>query len=84
MVSIPSFELFEEQDEAYRNEVLPPEITVRVAVEAGVRQGWDRYLGFGGAFVGMNRFGASAPFDRILQELGITPERVADEAKKLL
>ena len=82
VVSMPSFELFEEQDEAYRDEVLPPEVTARVAVEAGVRQGWDRYLGLGGAFVGMNRFGASAPFDRILQELGITAERVVAEAKK--
>ncbi len=84
VVSMPSFELFEEQDEAYCNEVLPPEVTARVAVEAGVRQGWDRYLGLGGAFVGMAGFGASAPFDRLLKEFGITPERVASEAKKLV
>jgi len=84
VVSMPSFELFEEQDEAYRNKVLPPKVAARVAVEAGVRQGWDRYIGAGGAFVGMDRFGASAPFDRILQELGITPERVAAEARKLV
>ena len=84
VVSMPSFELFEEQDEAYRNEVLPPEITARVAVEAGVRQGWDRYLGASGAFVGLDRFGASAPFEKILQELGLTPKRVAAEAKRLV
>ncbi len=84
VVSMPSFELFQEQDEAYRNDVLPPEVTARVAVEAGVRQGWDRYLGLDGTFVGMDRFGTSAPFKKILQELGITAERVADEARKLV
>ncbi|MCH7753289.1 MAG: transketolase [Planctomycetes bacterium] len=84
VVSMPSFELFQQQDEAYRNDVLPPEVTARVAVEAGVRQGWDRYLGLDGAFVGLDRFGASAPFKKILQELGITAERVAAEAKKLV
>jgi len=84
VVSMPSFELFQQQDEAYRNDVLPPEVTARVAVEAGVRQGWDRYLGLDGTFVGMDRFGASAPFKKILQELGITAERVAAEAKKLV
>lgn len=84
VVSMPSFELFEEENEAYRNEVLPPGVTARVAVEAGVRQGWDRYLGTGGTFVGLDRFGASAPFKTIYQEFGITPQRVADEAKKLI
>ena len=84
VVSMPSFELFEEQNEKYRNEVLPPEVTARVAVETGVRQGWDCYLGNRGAFVGLDCFGASAPFDKILQELGITPQRVVAEAKRLL
>jgi transketolase len=84
VVSMPSFELFEEQDQAYRDEVLPPGVTARVAVEAGVRQGWDRYLGSHGAFVGLDRFGASAPFKRIYEELGITAKRVAAEAKRLI
>jgi transketolase len=84
VVSMPSFELFEEENQAYRNEVLPPSVTARVAVEAGVQQGWDRYLGTDGVFVGLDRFGASAPFKRIYQELGITAERVAAEAKKLV
>jgi transketolase len=84
VVSMPSFELFEEENQAYRNEVLPPSVTARVAVEAGVQQGWDRYLGTDGVFVGLDRFGASAPFQRIYQELGITAERVAAEAKKLV
>jgi transketolase len=84
VVSMPSFELFEQQDQAYRDQVLPPAVTARVAVEAGVRQGWDHYLGSSGTFVGLDRFGASAPFKKIYQELGITPQRVAAEAKKLL
>ena len=85
VVSMTSFELFEEQDQAYRDEVLPPGITARVAVEAGCRQGWDRYLGPLGTFIGVEgRFGASAPAETVFQELGITAENVAKAAKALV
>ena len=89
VVSMPCMELFAAQDDAWRRRVLPPG-SVRVAVEAGVRQGWDRWLlGQGGretksAFVGMTRFGASAPMERLYQEFGITAENVAAQAKALL
>jgi len=81
VVSMPSWELFDEQDEAYRNEVLPPKVTARVAVEAGVVQGWERYLGSRGIFVGMDSFGASAPYKEAYEGFGITAEAVADAAR---
>lgn len=84
LVSMPSFEWFEQQDETYRREVLPPEITPRVAVEAGVRQGWERWLGPRGRFVGMDHFGASAPAEVLYEKFGLTPERVASEAQAAL
>jgi transketolase len=89
VVSMPSMELFAEQDEAYRKRVLPAG-PVRVAVEAGVRQGWDRWLlGERGreakaAFVGLASFGASAPYDRLYREFGITAEAVARAAQAML
>ncbi|NOY29133.1 MAG: transketolase [Planctomycetes bacterium] len=84
VVSMPSFELFEDQTEAYRKEVLPTEIGPRVAIEAGIRQGWDRYLGDRGAFVGMDGFGLSAPFQKIYKEFGFTAENVAATAKRMI
>ena len=84
VVSMPSFELFEEQSQEYRDQVLPPQVTARVAVEAGIRQGWDRYLGSTGAFVGMDSFGVSAPFSKIYQEFGFTTENVVAQAKQQL
>ena len=89
VVSMPCMELFAEADDAWRKRVLPAG-AVRVAVEAGVRQGWDRWLlgerGRDGksAFVGMTSFGASAPMERLYQEFGITAEVVAEKAKALL
>ncbi|RBP93673.1 transketolase [Rhodobacter sp. 140A] len=89
VVSMPCMELFAAQDEAYRRKILPPG-AVRVAVEAAVRQPWDRWLmGERGAekkagFVGMTGFGASAPADRLYQEFGITAEAVAEKVKSLL
>ncbi|MGL6211125.1 MAG: transketolase [Paracoccaceae bacterium] len=89
VVSMPCWELFQEQDAAYRRRVLPPG-PVRVAIEAGVRFGWDRWLfGEGGrreksAFVGMHGFGASAPIDRLYREFGITAEAAVEKAKALL
>lgn len=84
VVSMPSFELFEDQPQSYRDEVLPPAVTARVGIEAGIRQGWDRYLGTHGTFVGMTGFGASAPFDKIYAEFGFTTENVIAQAKKSL
>lgn len=81
VVSMPCWLWFDEQDQAYRDSVLPPSVTARVAVEAGIRQGWDRYIGSAGRFVGMSSFGASAPFEELYAKFGITPENVAAEAK---
>ena len=83
VVSMPSFELFNGQDEAYQEKTLGPD-TVRIAVEAGVRQGWDRYLGIRGGFVGMSSFGASGPYEQLYKHFGITPEAVAAAAKQRL
>jgi len=84
VVSMPCWELFEEQDRAYREQVLPAGVVARVAVEAGIRQGWDRYLGSEGRFVGMTGFGASAPADELYEHFGITDENVVKEARELL
>jgi transketolase len=78
VVSLPCWELFEQQGRAYRDEVLPPAVTARVSVEAGVTLGWRRWVGDGGDMIGIdNRFGASAPYQTILRELGFTAENVA-------
>jgi transketolase len=84
VVSFLSWERFEEQPGEYRRLVLPPSVRARVSVEAAATFGWERYVGDGGASVGIDRFGASAPGGRIFQELGITPENVAARAKALL
>jgi transketolase len=84
VVSLPSWELFEEQSQEYRDSVLPPAVTKRVAVEAGIRLGWERYTTTGGKFVGVDKFGASAPYERILKEYGLTVEHVLEAAKSLL
>lgn len=84
VVSMPCCELFEEQPESYRKEVLPPEVTVRLAVEAGVGQGWDRYVGLKGDVVCLDRFGGSAPGDVALRELGFNVENVLKRARALL
>jgi len=84
VVSMPSLELFEDQPQAYRDEVLPPGIVARVAIEAGIRQPWDRYLGTHGTFIGINDFGTSAPFEKIYEELGITSANMVAEAKRLV
>lgn len=81
VVSMPSCELFDEQDKAYRESVLPANVTGRVAVEAGVRQSWDKYLGPTGRFVGMTSFGASGPYQQLYQKFGITVENVISEAR---
>jgi transketolase len=82
VVSMPCWELFEEQDEAYRKAVLGS--APRVAVEAAARLGWDRWLGARSAFIGMSGFGASAPIEALYPHFGITAEKVAEAAKSLL
>ena len=81
VVSMPSWELFEQQDQAYQDEVLPPGVTGRVAVEQGSVIGWDRYVGRGGAIIGMHTFGASAPAAALATKFGFTPEKVLDAAR---
>jgi transketolase len=84
VVSMPSWEIFEAQGEEYKRSVLPPEVEVRVSVEAGVTLGWERYVGSRGTSVGVDRFGASAPGEKVLTGLGIIPEKVVNEALGLL
>ncbi len=83
VVSLPSFELFDEQPPAYRDEVLPPQVTARVAVEAGVRQCWDKYLGPAGAFIGIDTFGASSPYQDIYKHRGLTASAVEAAAREV-
>ena len=84
VVSMPSWELFDAQPQAYRDSVLPPEVTRRVAVELGIEQGWCRYIGPGGRFIGMASYGASAPIGVLLKHFGITADHVATAARELL
>jgi transketolase len=81
VVSMPSWELFERQDESYRREVLPPNITARVTVEAGAVIGWDHYAGPSGAIIGMHTFGGSAPGAALMGKFGFTSDRVLQAAK---
>ncbi len=84
VVSMPCWELFDEQDEKYRESVLPSAATARLAVEMGIEQGWQKYLGFAGRFVGMTGYGASAPGGVLAKYFGFTTENVVAQAKKLL
>ena len=81
VVSMPSWELFEAQDRHYREEILPPSVKARIAVEAGAVIGWDRYAGPEGTIIGMHRFGGSAPGTSVMQKFGFTVERVLQAAK---
>lgn len=83
-VSFPSWELFEQQDEAYREAVLPKRVSKRLAVEAGASLGWERYVGTQGAVLSMERFGASAPGKILFEKFGFTVENVIEKAKELL
>jgi transketolase len=84
VVSLPCVEWFAEQDQSYRDQVLPPAVRARVAVEAGVSLGWHSLVGDAGAIIGLEHFGASAAYERLYQEYGITPERVAQAARTSL
>jgi transketolase len=81
VVSMPSWDIFERQDKAYRDEVLPPDVVARVAVEEASSLGWDRYVGRDGAMIGMHTFGSSAPLKDLLRKFGFTPEKVLEAAK---
>jgi transketolase len=81
VVSMPSWELFEQQPEDYRHAVLPPAVTARVAVEQAAVIGWDRYVGATGTVIGMRSFGASAPLSALLGKFGFTPDKVLDAAR---
>ncbi|WP_158754646.1 transketolase [Dyella sp. S184] len=83
-VSMPSWELFDAQPQSYRDQVLPPNASARLAVELGVSQGWDRYVGAKGDMLGVDRFGASAPANVLLREYGFTVDNVVARAKALL
>jgi transketolase len=84
VVSMPSWELFKEQDETYRNSVLPPQVTARVAVEAGTALGWKEFVGTKGRVVARSDFGASAPIKDLLMQFGFTADHVVAEARSLL
>ncbi|CAN5292077.1 transketolase [soil metagenome] len=83
-VSMPSWDLFEMQPQSYKDEVLPPAVTARLAVELGVEQGWSRYVGPQGDMIGIDRFGASAPGEQVLEQYGFTVENVVTRARRLI
>ena len=82
MVSLPSWELFEKQDKAYRDGVIPPAVKARVCVEMGGAFGWERYAGETGAIIGMRSFGASAPLKDLLKHFNFTTDAVVKAAKE--
>jgi len=84
VVSLPSWHLFARQDSRYRDEVLPPAVTARVSVEAASTFGWERWLGSGGAAIGIDRFGASAPAEILFEKFGLTVDRVIERARSLV
>jgi len=84
LVSLPCWELFDAQDAAYRESVLPRAVTARVSIEAGVTQGWHRYVGSNGVAIGIDHFGASAPYQKIYEAFGLTAEKVVEAARQVM
>jgi transketolase len=84
VVSMPSWELFDRQPAEYRDQVLPSEVTARVAIEQASTFGWERFVGSTGAVIGMRTFGASAPLKELQTKFGFTPEKVVEAAKAQL
>ncbi len=84
VVNMPSWELFSQQSEEYRRRVLPPEIKARVSIEAGVTAGWEHFVGMEGKRIGVDRFGASAPGEVVMEKYGFTAERVAEAAREVV
>ena len=83
VVSFPSWELFESKDENYRKSVFPDEIPYRIAVEAGISMGWERWAGDSGRIISVNKFGASAPFEILYKEYGLTVDSIVNTANEL-
>jgi transketolase len=84
VVSMPSWELYERTSQRYKDSVLPPKVTARVAVEAGISMGWERYVGGTGAVIGIHRFGASAPGSLVIKKYGIKASAIVSKAMQLL
>lgn len=84
LVSLPCWELFDEQDETYRESVLPKHVTNRVSIEAGITLGWQKYVGSRGITLGIDQYGISAPYQEVYEAFGLTPEKVAEAARKVL
>ena len=84
VVSMPSWDIFEDQPQEYRDTVLPPHVTARVAVEQASTFGWERYVGKVGCVIGMHTFGASAPLKELQKKFGFEPDHVVTAAKQLL
>jgi transketolase len=84
VVSMPSWELFERQTKEYHDSVLPPNVKKRVAVEALITMGWEKYVGDSGRIIGMHSFGTSAPVDVIFKHFGFTVENVVKTVKEIL
>jgi transketolase len=84
VVSMPSWDLFEHQPQAYRDSVLPPSVTARIAVEQASALGWEHYVGGRGRVIGMKSFGSSAPLKELQQHFGFEPERIVAVAKEML
>jgi len=84
VVSMPSWEIFEKQESAYRESVLPSTVSARVSVELGATLGWERYVGLKGQMIGMRRFGASAPWKDLQKRFGFTPETVVAAARQAI
>lgn len=84
LVSLPCWELFEEQDASYRESVLPSSVKARVSIEAGRTIGWGRFVGLDGVTIGVDKFGASAPYKRLYEEYGLTAQAVVDAAKRVM
>jgi transketolase len=84
VVSIPSWEIFDRQPKAYRDAVLPPHIAARISVEAGIRLGWEHYVGLSGKIIGMDTFGASAPGPVLYEKFGFTPDHILTAAREML
>ena len=84
LVSFPSWELFKAQEESYQNQVFPPEIKARLSVEAGVSQGWERWVGDSGECISIEKFGASAPYKVIFENYGLTVDNIISHAHRIL
>ena len=84
VVSMPSWELFDKQDQKYRDKVIPPSVTARIAVEKASTLGWERYVGCEGRIIGMKTFGASAPLKALQKKFGFVPDEIVAAAKKMV